>query len=98
FRRLLRPGGSLCAMEPNPSFWLANRYGDSAKPYAIVTEYRNSVFNVAPTLDRLLPVMGKAGLALKDLQHPAPVKSHSSEKYGYQAEFPIWDFFVFVPV
>jgi SAM-dependent methyltransferase len=98
FRRLLRPGGSLCAMEPNPSFWLANRYGDSAKPYAIVTEYRNSVFNVAPTLDRLLPVMGKAGLALKDLQHPAPMKSNPNGKYGYQEEFPIWDFFVFVPV
>ena len=71
-RCLLRAGGSFCAMEPNPSYWLAGRYGDPAQPYAVVTEYRNPVFNVAPTLDRLLPVMAQAGFALKDLRHPGP--------------------------
>jgi len=107
FRRLLRAGGSFCAMEPNPSYWLAGRYGDPAQPYAVVTEYRNPVFNVAPTLDRLLPVMAQAGFALKDLRHPGPPSAlaHSGPTGGtaaqgghaYQAEFPIWDFFVFVP-
>jgi hypothetical protein len=85
-------------MEPNPIFWLASRYGDPLKPYAIVTEYRHPVFNVAPTLDRLLPVMASAGFALKDIQHPAPSTAEPKADMGYQSEFPIWDFFVFVPV
>ncbi|MFM9999160.1 MAG: class I SAM-dependent methyltransferase [Burkholderiaceae bacterium] len=72
FHRLLWAGGSFCAMEPNPSCWLAGRYCDPAQPYAVVTEYRNPVFNVAPTLHRLLPVMAQAGFALKDLRHPSP--------------------------
>ena len=97
FRRLLGEKGVLCAMEPNPVFWLANRYGDPLHPYAIVTEYRHPVFNVAPTLDLLLPIMAGAGFALKDLQHPEPLNAESSAEVGYQTEFPIWDFFVFVP-
>lgn len=98
FRRLLNSKGTLCAMEPNPSFWLANRYGDESNPYAIVTEYRNPVFNVAPTIDTLLPFMSNAGFALKDLQHPLPEEKRAEDRYGYQNEFPIWDFMVFVPV
>lgn len=97
FRRLLSPQGTLCAMEPNPVFWLANRYGDASGSYAIVTEYRNSVFNVAPTIDKLLPVLADAGFALKDIQHPYPAVSGSSERDDYYSEFPIWDFFVFIP-
>lgn len=98
FRRLLGAKGILCAMEPNPIFWLASRYGDPLKPYAIITEYRHPVFNVAPTLDRLLPVMASAGFALQDIQHPAPSTAEPQVDMGYQSEFPIWDFFVFVPV
>jgi SAM-dependent methyltransferase len=98
FRRLLNSQGTLCAMEPNPIFWLANRYGDASSSYAVVTEYKNSVFNVAPTIDRLLPVMAKAGFALKDFQHPYPSLEGSSGRDSYYSEFPIWDFFVFIPV
>jgi SAM-dependent methyltransferase len=98
FRRILNPQGTLCAMEPNHVFWLANRYGDSLCSYAIVTEYRNSVFSVTPTIDKFLPVMGDAGFALKDFQHPYPSLDGSSVRGDYYSEFPIWDFFVFIPV
>lgn len=97
FRRLLRPGGTLCAMEPNATFWLASRYGDPAHPYAVVTEYRRPVFNVAPTLDRVMAVMAGAGFALADLRHPAPEASQADTSMSYGEEFPIWDFLVFVP-
>lgn len=96
FQRVLKKNGSMCAMEPNPSFWLANRYGQKDRPYAIVTEYRNPVFNVAPTLDVLLPFMSEAHLALSNIMHPAPDENISG--HFYQKEFPIWDFFIFVPL
>lgn len=92
FRELLKPGGELHAMEPNPVFWLAGRYGYAARPFAVVTEYRNPVFQVAPTLDKVMAFMSAAGFALKNLQHP------TSGSVGFSAEFPIWDFLTFVPV
>lgn len=97
FRQLLRPGGTLCAMEPNATFWLAARYGDPAHPYAVVTEYRRPVFHVAPTLDRVMAVMAGAGFALADLRHPAPEASEAHAAVSFGGEFPIWDFLVFVP-
>ncbi len=98
FRRVLRVGGTLCAMEPNPVFWLAGRYGDPANPYAVVTEYRHPVFNVAPTLDRILTTTAAAGFALREVRHPAQVTADGQDASGYPSEFPIWDFFVFVPI
>lgn len=95
-RAALALDGALCAMEPNPVFWLANRYGDPAQPYAVVTEYFNARFNVAPTLDELLRFMAEAGFALAGYEHPRLVGDASSQQ-GYQREFPIWDFFTFVP-
>lgn len=98
FRRLLQPSGTLCAMEPNPVFWLASRYGEPSGPYAVVTEYRHPVFNVAPTLDRVLGTMAEAGFALRELRNPAPAAAGDKDASGYEFEFPIWDFFVFVPM
>jgi SAM-dependent methyltransferase len=98
FRRLLKSTGTLCAMEPQPSFWLANRYGDRSHPYAIVTEYKNPVFNVAPTLESLMKIVGPSGFALKELKNPTPDQDLACGKYNYQSEFPIWDFFVFMPI
>lgn len=97
FHRILKPEGRLCAMEPNPVFWLAGRYGDPAAPYAVVTEYRHPLFNVAPTLDQLLPVMHAAGFALGGYTHPQP-SDGSHPDYAYIAEYPIWDFFTFLPL
>lgn len=96
FRRVLAPGGRLCAMEPNAIFWTAGRYGDQESPYAVVTEYRRPVFNVAPTLDQVLDATAAAGFALRRLMHPAPAASAGAN--GYYAEFPIWDFLEFVPL
>ncbi len=96
-RRVLRHGGTLCAMEPNPVFWLASRHGAPDRPYAVVTEYRHPVFNVAPTLDRVLAVMSAAGFALSELKHPDSLTTDGPDA-GYLSEFPLWDFLVFVPV
>jgi SAM-dependent methyltransferase len=96
FRRLLAADGRLCAMEPNPVFWLAGRYGDPAGSYAVVTEYRHPLFGVAPTLDRVLPPLARSGFALVDLQHPYPEDGAGGET-GYSSEFPSWDFMTFCP-
>lgn len=97
FRRLLRPSGTLCAMEPNAIFWLASRFGNPQEPYAVVTEYRHPVFNVAPSLDTVLEFLAPAGFALRELRHPEP-RRDPSPRTAFISEFPIWDFLVFVPV
>ncbi len=93
-RQCLKPKGWLYTMEPNGTFWLAGRYGDNKKPYAIVTEYQNPVFNVAPNLIEIIPVMAKAGFALAKYEHPKPV----GMDHAYASEFCIWDFMGFVPI
>jgi len=97
FRRILKPDGRLCAMEPNPSFWLASRYGDPQTPYAVVTEYRHPVFNVAPTLDRVMDVMSESRFALTGYSHPDPTDRNHVD-YPYIHEFPVWDFLTFSPI
>jgi SAM-dependent methyltransferase len=93
FRRLLAPGGRLMSMEPNAVFWLCGRYGDPQSPYAVVTEYRHNLFNVAPTLDRVLPHFASVGMALVEYEHPLP--RPGSDDRAFIQEFPIWDFLVF---
>lgn len=93
FRRLLAPKGRLMSMEPNAVFWLCGRYGDPQSPYAVVTEYRHNVFNVAPTLDRILPHLASAGMGLIEYGHPSPRPGSPDGEFAH--EFPIWDFLVF---
>jgi SAM-dependent methyltransferase len=91
FRRALKPGGRICAMEPNAVFWLAGRYGAPSRPYAIVSEYYRPLFNVVPRLEEVVAFMATAGFALYEYSHPRPAVSGDT----YWDEFPIWDFFVF---
>lgn len=98
FHRLLKPNGKLCAMEPNASFWLASRYGHPEKPYAVVSEYFTQGFHVAPILETVIGFMAEAGFALAGFQHPRPATDVEKDAdLAYQREFPIWDFFEFVP-
>lgn len=94
FRRILNTNGALSAMEPNPIFWLSGRYGSPEAPYAIVTEYRHHIFNVAPNLDVLLPALADVGFGLVEYLHPSHTDPQH-EDYNYVFEFPIWDFFHF---
>lgn len=97
FRRLLKPSGILCAMEPNASFWLASRLGHPKMPYAVVSEYFTQRFNVSPTLEVVLGFMAQAGFSLAGYHHPRPGDDTNQDaELCYQREFPIWDFFEFV--
>lgn len=100
FRRLLKPAGRLEMMEPNSHFWLGGIYGDPERPYAVVPEYRERVYNVAPTIDQYMRVMAEAGLALVQLLHPALGESEEADARlrGRAAAFPLWDFMTFVPL
>ncbi|NKB48444.1 MAG: methyltransferase domain-containing protein [Alphaproteobacteria bacterium] len=96
--RLLRVGGQMHMMEPNGTTWLAGRYGGEAgRNYVIVPEYRRPVFNVAPTLDRVMELVGAAGFVLADYRHPEISDDSSSDPAlsAYANEFPLWDFLTF---
>lgn len=100
FRRLIAPGGRVEMMEPNSEFWLGGIYGDPERPYTIVPEYRERVFNVAPTLDRYVAVMADAGFGLVQLLHPGLPENGEADPAlrARAAAFPLWDFMSFVPV
>lgn len=98
--RLLKPDGLMHVTEPNPVFWLACRLGDPRRPMAVVTEYRQAVFNIVPTLEELLPIMTDAGFALVEFIHPRPSEVVPAGEEGnqmYTQNFAIWDFMTFIP-
>ena len=98
FHRILKPDGRLCAMEPNSLFWLSNRFGDQNQPYAVITEYYNSIFNVVPNLEKLMRFMKIVGFVLRDFKHPRVKKNLITDlNITWQNEFPTWDFFEFTP-
>lgn len=94
FRRILVDGGEINAMEPNATFWLAGRYGDPKAPFAIVTEYRNHVFNVVPNLGEMIYPFANAGFGLVEYTHPKHTDPNHPD-HEYAKEFPVWDFFRF---
>jgi len=96
--RVLRAGGQLHMMEPNGTTWLAGRYGGEAgRSYVIVPEYRRPVFNVAPTLDRAMDLLGAAGFVLAEYRHPEISGDESSDPAlsAHANEYPLWDFLTF---
>jgi SAM-dependent methyltransferase len=94
FGRVLTSEGELAAMEPNAIFWLAGRYGDHDAPYAVITEYRNQVFNVVPNLGEILAPLAAVGFGLVEYCHPEHTDPSHAD-YAFAKEFPIWDFFKF---
>lgn len=95
FRRLLKPSGLLYLMEPNGAFWLAGHAGTPERPAAVVTEYREQIYHVAPTIDRVISALGRCRLAVVDLIHPqADPLAPASPMSGYARRFPLWDFYV----
>lgn len=96
--RVLRAGGHLHMMEPNGITWLAGRYGGEAgRSYVIVPEYRRPVFNVAPTLDRAMDLLGGAGFVLAEYRHPEISGDESGDPAlsAHASEYPLWDFLTF---
>lgn len=95
--RLLRPHGKLHLFEPNPVFWLGSRIADPRRPMVVVPEYRNQLYNVAPTLDRVMDVMGRCDLRMAEFIHPPgdgiPAEQKSLKQFA--SCFPLWDFITF---
>ena len=98
-RNCLGLGGKLFTMEPNAAFFLAGRYGDPQNPYAIVSEYQNSVFNVVPNLSEIVNTMSAAGFSLAEYQIPKS-SSLNPDLAGknFCNNFAIWDFMCFLAV
>ncbi len=92
FKRLLSPRGRVHMMEPSGLFWLSPRIGTPDYPLVVVTEHREKMYNVAPTLERVCRFMAAANFALVELQHPLPSPHADADIRSYGARFPMWDF------
>lgn len=93
---MLKPDGNLYVMDPHGVFFLQGWYGAAERPYVIMTEYRNRVFRVVPTLEELSHVFSKAGFLIKEIFEPKisrEMKEYDPRAYHFCSEFPIWWFF-----
>ncbi len=95
FSQLLRPGGKIYSMEPNPIFWHACRAGSKERPYAVVPEYRNPIFNVSPTYDQVINRFSGNGFLVEHFYHLYDDEMEGPDNGCYANEFPIWDFIVY---
>jgi len=93
-KKILKKNGQIIAMEPNSTFWLASRYGTNENPVAIISEYNNQVFNVAPNPDKIINIFSRVGFGLIEYSHPKPHKRKYKD-FSFTKEFPIWDFYRF---
>ncbi|MET4371919.1 SAM-dependent methyltransferase [Bradyrhizobium sp. LB12.1] len=95
--RLLRPGGKLHLFEPNAVFWLGCRLGDAQDPMLVVSEYREQLYTVAPTLDRVMEVVGRCGLVLTEYAHPPGdhIPEDQTALRAFAHRYPLWDFLTF---
>lgn len=97
FARLLKKSGKLYLMEPNGIFWLSPWYGNEKSAWTAITEYRNQVYHVSPTPDRVIFNLSSAGFLLESYLHP-PIKdfepSMDRKAYAFAKSFPVWDFYI----
>jgi SAM-dependent methyltransferase len=98
FRRIIADGGRVQMMEPNALFWLGGLYGGADTPYVIVPEYRNPLYNVAPTPDVMINTIAGEGFCLVELVHPelGDDAEVDSTLRARALGFPLWDLFTFV--
>lgn len=97
FHRILKKSGKLYLMEPNGVFWLAPWYGNESQSWTAITEYREQVYHVSPTPDRVILNLESAGFLLASYQHP-PIKKFApgmdAKAYAFAKSFPVWDFYI----
>lgn len=95
---LLAPGGRIVVMDPHGSFSLCARYGDPARPLAVLGEYKRRVWGIASTLEPLGRSARAAGLAITGVWEPCyegPVKDPED---AFLKEFPVWWVFELRPL
>ena len=100
FRRLLKPEGALYIMEPNGTFWLAGWYGSDNKPWTVITEYRERLYHVAPTADKVIGALHEAGFLIQEYLHPEvdpAMELENPKMHSFAKAFPLWDFYCAVP-
>ena len=99
FHRLLKVGGALYIMEPNAVFWLSPRLGMATRPLAITSEYRQQMYQVSPTADKVIQAVNAQGFTLKNFMHPeicAAAAGINEAAHAYAKNYPLWDFYHFL--
>lgn len=85
--------GRCFIMQPHGVFWLAPWLGDADAPYTVLTEYANRLYSVTPSLEELSTAIAAAGLCIRRIHEPKPVKEAGAmdgRAYTFATEFPVW--------
>ena len=92
---LLAADGRLLIMDPHP-FWLTPWIGDAGRPVGLISEYRNRLFKVAPTIEEISTLIFDAGLRIRRIHEPDVSSDYAAVDptgYAFMHEFPQWWFF-----
>lgn len=91
--KLLKENGKLIIIDPH-NFWLIPRFGESNKPFGIISEYNKPSFTSIPSLSERLEPLFKNNFALIKLEELRPNNKASNymdeREFKFINEFPQW--------
>ncbi len=99
-RRILKPNGRFLSLEPHGVFWLRPWLGEEERPFTVITEYRDKMFNVAPNSFELLKSYLKEHFIIKDVRElysNTDFDKPNKRAINFSNKFPLWHFFELQP-
>ncbi len=90
--RRLNKNGQLVVLQPHGVFWLAPWLGSDGMPFTALTEYRNRIYSVSPSLAEMSTAIADAGLHIDRIHELTPEEQLETDPLGYNfaREFPLW--------
>jgi len=99
-KRILKPNGRFFSMEPHGVFWLRPWLGEENRPFTVITEHRNKLYNVAPNYYELIKAYTQESFTIKDMKELYADEDFigKDNRAGVFAnKFPLWWFFELAP-
>jgi len=100
-RRILKPDGRFMSLEPHGTYFLRPRLGAVDRPYTVVTEHRERLFNVVPCFGDMARAMMQEGWALvgyEELYTDPDRDGGTPRDRAFAGRFPLWWFWEWTPL
>lgn len=97
-KRILKKGGGFIVCDPHPVFLHQPWLGDAARPFTVITEYREKHYGVVGTFEWYVKSALDRGFVLTGMEEflPDPAFRAVDERaYFFARQFPLWSLYEF---